>query len=428
VFTPGYYKTNYRALRFRELVRMRGLRNAFRDFVITRFKRPDVGGWMPTLWVDTECKREDLSEQFWQATKPHRLDFERLGFTECGFLKSTKSLNPNVRDSGGITYLDSTRRHFGQLLFNKIFVPSTSTEVNNIVIAITAVFNEGSLSCTNHKKAFDPPSQNKVIRLASYDVMFIHEQFLHHLTQRSETPRQFPDQESLRKWFDARQVEAFEERARRRLFIAMTDQEVVAAKTQIQRAASGGTPPPLPRPQFKMGIWLLIIVAILALEFYRNHLFEKNSDTLDYRGEHFKMRKAYSTYEDYKDDPDNLDTNELDRIEQVMISAKIPSSFKNREEFTHTLIYDLKFPGYGMGGIGEQPQTDDGSTLDVESVEIPQRGKDRFIVVREFQGHLNLLDDFVFGTATNVIKHVKLEKQKLFYYDTQGNLVREKQL
>jgi hypothetical protein len=425
MFVPGYYKTNYRALRFRELVRMGGLPRAFSSYLVTRFKRPDGGGWMPGLWADAECRREDLSAQFWQATKPHRSNFERLGFTEYGFFKASKNLNPMFRDTGGIRYLDSTRRCFGQLLYNRLRKPSTGVEVNNIIIAFTAGFEQGSLSCTNHLKAFDPPSENEVIRVASYDVNFIHQQFLNHLQQRKETPRVFPNLDSLRQWCDTRQITAFEERARRRLFIPMTEQEVAAAKTRLAQADLGIFPPP--RQKFRLGFWPLIIVLIVGLQFIRHRLGRTGDNTLEYHGEHFKMRKAYATYEDYKDDPDNLDTNELDRIERVMTSAEIPSSFKDRKAWVHAL-FDLKFPGYGLGGIGEPAQTDDGSVIEVESVEIPQRNRDRYLVSREFRGQRSLVDDFVYGTVTNMIRQVKLEKQTLRYYDNEGNILREKHL
>ncbi|HWY30498.1 MAG TPA: hypothetical protein VNX46_07085 [Candidatus Acidoferrum sp.] len=138
------------------------------------------------------------------------------------------------------------------------------------------------------------------------------------------------------------------------------------------------------------------------------------------------MARVYATYEDYKDDPNNLDTNELGRIEQAITTAKVPTVFKNREEFIHVL-FDLKFPGYGLGGLGETPKTDDGSILEAETIEIPQREKSRYLVVRESSGHYDLIDDFVAGTATNAITHVKLEARTLRYYDEQGDLVREQQ-
>jgi hypothetical protein len=240
---PGYYKTNYRALRFRELVRMRGLAKGFSDFVVSRFMRPSRGSWMPSLWADMECKPAALSEDFQTATKPHRRDFERLGFTECGFHKLTKTLNRNIIESGGVRYLDPTRCHFGQLLRHRIRMPSRGTELNQIIIAFTAAFEHGSVSCTNTRSTFDAPRESDVIRVQSHDVAVVYQNFLQHLGKRKETPRTFPDLASLRQWFDARQIKAFEERADRRLFIPMTPQEVAAAQAQMQ---AGKGPPPLP--------------------------------------------------------------------------------------------------------------------------------------------------------------------------------------
>jgi hypothetical protein len=131
---PGYYKTNYRGLRFRELVRMHGMPKALRGYLVSRFMRPTAGSWMPSLWADTECKATDLTEDFQTATKPHRADFERLGFTECSFLKLARTLNPNNIETGGVTYLDPTRCHFGQLLRHRIRILSRGTELNQIPI------------------------------------------------------------------------------------------------------------------------------------------------------------------------------------------------------------------------------------------------------------------------------------------------------
>jgi hypothetical protein len=431
MYSPGYYKTNYRALRFRELVRMHGRRRAFKAYVVSRFMPPVNAGWMPSLWADTECRPEDLSEDCRQATKPHRQDFERLGFTECSCLKASKTLNPMVRDSGGITYLDPTRRHFGQLLYNRFYIHTTGSELNQITIAFTAVFERGSLSCTNNRKSFDPTDESEVIRVDSHDVGAIHQEFLRRMQLRKEAPREFPDLESLRRWFDARQVQAFEERARRRLFIPMSAEEVAAAKAGLNPPTPPTLTPP-PRFKFRWGMWLVVVLAICGLQFLKHQKLDRaglhRPDTIEYRGQEFKMRRAYASYEDYKDDPDNLDTKELDRIEQAMVSAQVPTTFKNREEFLHFMITDLEFPGYGLSILGGQTHADDGSKLEVDSVEIPQRNKDRFLVMREAEGQLKLVDDFIIGTATNEIERVTLEKQKLRYYDRQNRLVRERQL
>ena len=169
---------------------------------------------------------------------------------------------------------------------------------------------------------------------------------------------------------------------------------------------------------------IVVVIVVVALSVAR-HFRGGASDTIEYRGEHFKMRKAYSTYDAYQDDPDKLDTNELVRIEKVMSEATFPSSFPTQKEFIHAL-FELKFPGYGLGGLGSQPQTDDGSTLVAQSVEIPQRDKDRYLVAIESGGRFVVVDDFVASTATNAIRQVKLQAGILRYYDAAGSILREK--
>ncbi len=169
-----------------------------------------------------------------------------------------------------------------------------------------------------------------------------------------------------------------------------------------------------------------LLVGVLAAAYVADHL-RSGSGTIDYYGQTFKTAKKYRSYEDYKDDPNNLDTNELAKIEKTMTEASLPPAFNSRREFIHAM-FKLKFPGYGLGGIGQRAQTDDGSELSVESVEIPQRDKERYVVARESGGRVIVLDDFVHSTTTNEIKHVKLEGNKLRYFDDKGSLVREKPL
>jgi len=150
-------------------------------------------------------------------------------------------------------------------------------------------------------------------------------------------------------------------------------------------------------------------------------------DSLQYGGKEFKMRKAYATFEDYKDDPNNLHTNELAEIERTMSSLRIPIAFRDRREFVHFLIHDLKFPGYGLSIIGGT-NADDGSHFEGGAAEIPQRNKDRVVLFREVNGQMKLVDDFVFESATNQISTVKIEKGKLRYLDQNNRGIREKQL
>ena len=210
----------------------------------------------------------------------------------------------------------------------------------------------------------------------------------------------------------------------------MTEAEVAAARFRLQNPGTISKPPSS-FLSVKLVCWLLLVGLVIYLNLNRHsggaNRHQPPDDIMVYQGQEFKLRKAYKTYEDYKDDPDNLNTNELDRIEQTMISAKIPASFASRKDFIHTIIFDLCFPGYGCGSGADSVKADDGSQLDVEMVEIPQRDKGRYIVVKSVAGQLLVADDFVF-TTTNLISQVKLENQKLRYFNAKGKLLREKPL
>jgi hypothetical protein len=428
---PGYYKTNYRALRFREMLRMYGWRRAPWKYLVSRRMRPSGVAWFPGLWSETECPREDLSAAFWNSTTHHRKKFEQLGFTEIGFQNNRISLNPIIRESGGIRYWNSDHTCFGQLIYHRIYRPTKRAETIQIIIAFTAIFDDGtSLSCTNNKISFDPRAKSEVTRLNSTDALFIHEQFQQKLRHRNQPPRSFADVEPLRQWYDQRQQKAFEERVNRRLFLPMTEQEIAIARAKFE----GKVPPPIPwkpmrRIKTSLPVWLIIIACIILLELLRHHapvVPRSRDDTMEYRGQQFKLSKAYHDYDDYKDDPNNLNTNELDRIDRIMTTAEVPATFKSLKEFIEFVTYQLVFPGYGETSMGAQ--TDDGSRVLVEAVEIPQREKDRVVVARETGGEMKLIDDFIYSTATNEINTVKLEKQTLRYYDRKNGLIREKVL
>ena len=59
-------------------------------------------------------------------------------------------------------------------------------------------------------------------------------------------------------------------------------------------------------------------VAILIVLSLSRRFHFGGSRVIHYRGESFDLSKAYSSYEDYKDDPNNLATNELSRIERAI--------------------------------------------------------------------------------------------------------------
>lgn len=138
------------------------------------------------------------------------------------------------------------------------------------------------------------------------------------------------------------------------------------------------------------------------------------------------MSKAFRSYEDYKDDPNNLPTNELGRIERAITNAPFPSRFQSQVDLARAVLH-LRFPGYGCGGRGAYPLSD-GTTCSVFSVEIPMTGRERFFVGRTSGKEVAVLDDFVLNLGTNEITQVKIDGTRIRYYDQQGALLREKQM
>ena len=45
-------------------------------------------------------------------------------------------------------------------------------------------------------------------------------------------------------------------------------------------------------------------------------------DVIEYRGERFKLTKAYYDYDDYKEDPNNIDPSENARVERAVIQGR----------------------------------------------------------------------------------------------------------
>jgi hypothetical protein len=429
VFEPGYYKTNMRALRLREVARFNrhGWVNFPKIYWITRFKKSNGGAWMPNTWNEMACAPEDFSESFWKATASNREALAELGFIEYGPHRTEKKLLPVIHESGSILHLDKDRCYEAGIIYVRGNTPHpVNLKFEKVTVWFMAYFGRGVIGCSNQiRDVFDPPPNHDIIRVATNDPKQLYQKFLDHLRTRTEKPRHFHDDVAHHEAFDARCRASFEDKVRRRLYIRMTDAEVEVARKNFK------TPPlidPTTRRRSPYG-WiraLLILGACIAGVTVLKHVrAPKVEDTMEYRGQRFKMAKAYESYEDYKDDPQNLEVNELPRIERAMTEAKIPPSFSDRTNFIDFMITDLEFPGYGEGEIGDGLKADDGSKLLAAFVEIPQRDKSRYLVIRSTGGPYKLVDDFIYSSETNSIATVNLAGKILRYTNDAGELVRE---
>jgi len=138
---------------------------------------------------------------------------------------------------------------------------------------------------------------------------------------------------------------------------------------------------------------------------------------IEYQGTQFKLTKAYTSYEDYKDDPANLDLSDNARVALAVMQAKIATEFSSRREML-LAISNIQFPGYGSTQFGAKPQPD-GTTIDAHAVEIPRTDQERVFVFRGEGERYRLIDDFVMSRA-NGFMQLRLEDGKLIFSDLKG--------
>ena len=135
-------------------------------------------------------------------------------------------------------------------------------------------------------------------------------------------------------------------------------------------------------------VWLGVLLATLvALGCGRR------SNEIDYRGERIKLSKVYASYDEYKNDPGNIDPSETERVQRLVLGAPIAQTFASRLEAAKAISH-IAFPGYGSSGFVEQSQAN-GSVLMGFSVEVPRASKDRYFVFQGQDGVYTLVDDFV---------------------------------
>jgi hypothetical protein len=165
---------------------------------------------------------------------------------------------------------------------------------------------------------------------------------------------------------------------------------------------------------------ILLVGALVAIAllwaFVRRHV----PSDVEYQGEKIKLAKYYVSFEDYKDDPDNIDPSENARVERLVTQAPIGHHFVDRKEMVRAL-FELKFPGYGLGFTGKSAQSD-GAALELSSVEIPRAGKNRYLLFVERDGSYTLIDDFVVPSAPEIM-NVRKENDALVYSTRSGQTV-----
>ena len=144
------------------------------------------------------------------------------------------------------------------------------------------------------------------------------------------------------------------------------------------------------------------------------------SDNIESRGKRIRLSKAYSDYDDFKEDPDNIAAGETERVQAMVGGAGLAPNYTSFEEMARAVLA-LKVPGYGAGRFLLAPQPD-GSELFGFMIEIPRSGKSRYIVYRGRSGKFQLADDFQ-AAAIPLILRVEERDGEFLYSTIDGQLV-----
>ena len=145
---------------------------------------------------------------------------------------------------------------------------------------------------------------------------------------------------------------------------------------------------------------------------------ERRSSEIDYRGERIKLTKFYADFDDYKNDPENIDSSETERVQRLVLGAPIAKTFGSRLEASKA-IGQIAFPGYGSGGFVEQSHAD-GSVLIGFSVEIPRASRERYFVFQGKDGVYTLVDDFVHPDTAGLLRSVIRRGNDLVFTSIDG--------
>jgi hypothetical protein len=148
---------------------------------------------------------------------------------------------------------------------------------------------------------------------------------------------------------------------------------------------------------------------------------------ITYRGQQIRLAKKYIDYDDYKNDPFNLASSEIPRVEKLMTEARIGPDFVDRKDFINQ-VFKIKFPGYGVGPVLRVAAI--GREFIVEFIEIPQVAKERYFVLERMAGGaLHLIDDFVMPhdpwSVYRSIWSIRLVDDRLVYSDRNSRVLRE---
>jgi hypothetical protein len=142
---------------------------------------------------------------------------------------------------------------------------------------------------------------------------------------------------------------------------------------------------------------------------------------IEFLGENFKLPRSYSSYDSYRNDPENLGTKNLKRVQELVQTSPVSGTFESVESFGK-YAFALKFPGFGMSNIPVEA-CDPGCML--LAIEVPGTKKWRHLLAIQRPSGIVVADDFIHEGPrfTQVIMEKGMVK-----YKSMHTTIRERQL
>jgi hypothetical protein len=227
----GYYQINYRAIRLFEIARINGFWKAPFAYWAMRGMAPGNPCWMPGTSAEYGCSREELSPRALANTEKECAAFASLGFVEVSCSKMRNNLNLAFLDNAGFHFLNPEQGTIAVCVYSltAIGVPGASP-LENKALAFTAVLENGAFSCSNEKKVFDPIPGSIVVRMKSADPVEIYQRFTTALKRYESRRIALRSTEEHLRWTDQQAINSFVHNVRRKLYVPMSEEEVIKAK------------------------------------------------------------------------------------------------------------------------------------------------------------------------------------------------------
>jgi hypothetical protein len=141
-------------------------------------------------------------------------------------------------------------------------------------------------------------------------------------------------------------------------------------------------------------------------------------NTVTYRGETIPLSRTYADFNAYKDDPENLPSEQIARVASLVKAAPVSPSFPSRAESMSSLT-ELMFPGYGFSAMNLR------EPVALFSIEIPRTDEQRYVAVTERGGSWTVVDDFVWPSTHGLLIKATISGDTIQYFNHTGALERQ---